>query len=89
MNGRERSNVGVKWQEERKKRRDRLTGAQDEEGRLKGRSAQPTGQLKRQVGCYRGVEGGQLHGKVANGTEELYLHTAPLLSLKGGEGESA
>lgn len=74
--------------EGREKRRDRLTGAQDEEGRLKERSAQPTGQLKKRIGRCRAVQGEQLYGKVAHRTEEPYLHTVPLLSLKE-EGESA
>lgn len=57
MKGRERSNMDMRWGG-RRKRRDRLTVAQDEEGMHGGRSAQPPGQLKRWVGWAAPWEGG-------------------------------
>lgn len=57
MNEKERPNMGVRWTERRRKRRDRLTRDQSEEGRCKGRSVQPTGQLKRWLGWAAVQEG--------------------------------
>lgn len=62
--------MAVRLRNGRKMTRDRLTEAQGEEGRLRVRSAQPTRQLKRRMGCLRHMEGGQPQGRVAHKTGE-------------------
>lgn len=58
--------MAVRLRDGRKKSRDRLMGAQGEEGRLRVRSAQLTRQLKRRMGCLQHMEGGQLRETVAH-----------------------